>query len=48
MAQADSDQGRAERRSDRRSDDRRAKQTDFAGSDRRESERRSGRDRRDN
>ena len=47
MAQADSDQGRVERKSDRRGDDRRVEQVKFAGSDRREIDRRSGRDRRD-
>ena len=47
MAQADSDQERVERKTDRRGQDRRVEQVKFAGSDRREAERRSGRDRRD-
>lgn len=47
MAKADSDQGRVERKSDRRGEDRRVEQVKFAGSNRRETERRSGSDRRD-
>lgn len=52
MAQAGSDHGGAgrqvERQEDRRGGDRRGKQQPFDGADRRENERRSGRDRRDN
>ena len=48
MAHADSDQERMERKSDRRGDDRRVEQVKVAGSDRRQTERRSGRERRDN
>ena len=47
MANAASDQPRQSgRQADRRGTDRRIEQTDFAGDDRREAQRRSGRDRR--
>jgi len=47
MAHADSDQGRIERPSDRRGTERRVADTPVA-TDRRDGERRTGRDRRDN
>ncbi len=48
MAHAGSDHTPVERRSDRRGTDRREKQQDFTGPDRRGAERRSLRDRRGN
>jgi hypothetical protein len=47
MAHAASDQARVERHSDRRGIDRRVEQQLIAGVDRREADRRSGKDRRD-